>query len=97
MRRLLDSHFELYFGKIGIAHRRDVAIAPRLLGDPFHQVITVSTLLGSVASQILSCRTADSSDIADNMGITPGYNFRSIAGFNVTVPNRAFIKRLWGY
>ena len=80
MRRVLARNMQLLGTKSGNADHADIAIAPRLLRDPFDQVVTVPL------ARTAAVRFADAAGRADDMDVTARDEKLRIARFERACP-----------
>jgi hypothetical protein len=86
-RRFGRAH-HLHGGEVGDADHADVAVAPRLLRDPFHQVVDVLAL--AVAAEIvvadeLALGAATAAHVGDNVAVAVADHGADVAGFDPAV------------
>ena len=67
VRRALCGDEVLDEGQVGDAGHADVAIAPRLLGEPFDQVIAVLLLLRGAQVEVVALRLTGPTDVRDRV------------------------------
>ena len=92
VRRALGRGQHLHGAEVGDAHHADVAVAPRLRGDPLDEVVRVLAqrdAAGVVVADVLAAGVAGAAQVADDVDVVLLDDAGNVAGLDAAVPHRA--------